>query len=277
MPRIKTSLVGIINVTPDSFSDGGSSVHFEEASALARKMVKEGASVIDIGAESTRPGAKTISPDEEWKRLGPALEAIRKTDLNAWISVDTRNFETAQKAILLGIDWINDVSGLENQKMIELVANNAVNVVVMHNLGIPADKNLTISENENPVQIVTEWAKNKILQLEKYGIKKERIIFDPGIGFGKTAQQSLDIVMNIASLRQLGVRLLVGHSRKSFLNIFTEKKPEQRDYETSIFSSYLANAGVDYLRVHNISVNKNAIENNFAKKLSELESNQNRV
>lgn len=255
----KTSLVGIINVTPDSFSDGG--LHNSPDAALdqARRMVKEGASVIDIGAESTRPGAKTISPEEEWKRLGPVLEKLRESELNAWISVDTRNPETAAKALLAGIDWLNDPSGLANPKMLEEARKSAVNVVIMHNLGIPADPNKVMPEKEDIIVSIVSWAAMKIDELTKQGIGMDRIIFDPGIGFGKTAEQSYTIIENIEAFKKLGVRLMVGHSRKSFLKAFTDEPAHERDEITAKFSSWLANLDVDYLRVHDIKTNKKAL------------------
>ena len=255
-----SALVGILNITDDSFSDGGLYNNPDTAVIQARKMVDEGASVIDIGAESTRPGAKSIHHEEEWKKLLPMLEAIRSSELNAWISVDTRNPETALKAILLGVDWINDVSGFSSKKMIEAVKDNAVTIVVMHSLGIPANPDVTIPENENVVKTVYQWAENKISELESHGIKKDRIIIDPGIGFGKTAEQSLRLIKNITEFIKLGVKILVGHSRKSFLKLFTDKPANERDHETCRITSYLAYHNVDYIRVHNVIENSKAKE-----------------
>lgn len=258
---MKTSIVGILNVTPDSFSDGDQYLDPDFAYKHANKMVKEGASVIDIGAESTRPGAKTIDPEEEWRRLGPILKKLRDSDLNAWISVDTRNPETATKALLEGVDWINDVSGLDSPQMIELLAKSEVNVVFMHNLGVPANKNIVIDENKDVVMVIKEWATKKIEALMENRINKTRLIFDPGIGFGKTAEQSLEIIKRINEFKELGVRLMIGHSRKSFIGLFIDKKAEDRDKETAEISSFLAHQSIEFLRVHNVRANLDAINN----------------
>jgi dihydropteroate synthase len=261
MSKLKTSLVGILNITPDSFSDGGIFNNAEAALEKAKEMVKNGASIIDIGAESTRPGATLLSSEEEWKRLAPVLEILRENDINAWLSIDTRHHDNAIKAIHTGIDWINDVSGFSSHKMVEAVADNAVNIVLMHNMGIPADPQKVISENDDPVKVIIDWGLERIDNLIKYGINKNRIIFDPGIGFGKTPQQSYEIIKRIEEFNKLKIRILVGHSRKSFLNLFTNKKPQYRDDITAIFSAYLADKKVDYLRIHNVKVNKQAINN----------------
>lgn len=256
-----TSIVGILNITPDSFSDGGDYLSPEAAAEKSIEMVKDGAAVIDVGAESTRPGAIAISPDEEWKRLYPVIDLLRNCDLNAWISIDTRHPENAVKAIHTGVDWINDVSGFTSKKMIDAVADNAVNIVVMHNMGIPADKNKTIPNDQDPVDYICHWADNKLKELELSGIDRERIIFDPGIGFGKTPEQSYEIIKDVKAFKKLNTRIMIGHSRKSFLSLVTDKEAKNRDTETAAFSSYLAANTVDYLRVHNVKANMKAINN----------------
>jgi len=263
--RIDASqLVGIINVTPDSFSDGG---HFFDALRAVEQMkhlVLAGAEIIDIGAEATNPRASAISSDEEWQRLEPVLSAVLAAaitmDIQPKISVDTRHADVASKALELGINWINDVSGLQDVKMRKVVAASQCDVVVMHHLGIPVDKNIILLRDSNPVGLILEWAEQRLDELTQHGIAQERIIFDVGIGFGKNAEQSLELLKNIDAFQRLGTRLLVGHSRKTFLGQFTDKLFAERDIETTVLSLFLAEKRVDYLRVHNIEMHARAFK-----------------
>lgn len=255
-----SQLVAIINLTPDSFSDGGMLPDSDTALARIRQCILHGADVIDIGAESTRPGTTPLTPDEEWKRLEPVLGAAialcHAHGIRA--SLDTRHAQTAQRALMLGIDWINDVNGFRNSDMIKAVQPSQATLVVMHSLSIPADKTITLPEEEDPVQAVLAWGKHQLATLEEAGIARSRIIFDPGIGFGKTAEQSWALIHGIRSFETLGVPLLVGHSRKSFLSTITNKAFADRDAETLIVSKELIAAGVAYLRVHDVSGHKSA-------------------
>ena len=144
--------------------------------------------------------------------------------------------------------------------MIDTVKNEDVKVILMHNLGVPANKNEVICNTLDPVKFVYEWFEKRILELEKCGIERERVIIDPGIGFGKTSVQSLKIIKSINKYKKLKTEIMIGHSRKSFLTLFTEKKAEERDLETFIFSEYLARHKVDYIRVHNVEGNLRAIK-----------------
>lgn len=244
------ALVGIVNLTPDSFSDGG---RFADASAALdamARMIEEGARVIDIGAESTRPGAMPISPKEEWQRLEPVLSALHRVKKpGIAFSVDTRHGETVQRAIGCGADWINDVTGFSSAAMVAAVKNSDCKLVMMHSLGAPADKSVTLPAGCDVVETLLEWAKKRIADLEQQGVSKNRIIFDPGVGFGKTAAQSLAIVRGINRFHALGLPLLVGHSRKSFL----EQWAANRDDATLTASLYLAGQGTQYLRVHDVA------------------------
>ncbi|MDQ8039283.1 MAG: dihydropteroate synthase [Rickettsiella sp.] len=256
-------LVGIINLTPDSFSDGGEFLNVNYALSQAEKLVLEGAEILDIGAESTRPGAKTIMPDEEWQRLVPILNAL-KEHRKAWpikakLSVDTRNYQVAEKAIDLGIDWINDVSGFIDTKMRKVAAENDVMCVVMHNLGIPANKEIILPSYPNICTQILDWAEQRFDELISAGINPKQFIFDIGIGFGKTAHQSAFLLKNIKQFQSLKFPLLVGHSRKSFLNLVTDKSYGERDFETALLSYQLTLQGVDYLRVHNVGISAKAL------------------
>ncbi len=165
---------------------------------------------------------------------------------NIITSLDTYHPQTAKRAIALGIDWINDVSGFE-PAMIDAVKDSNVSLVFMHNLGVPADKNKTLPEDTDVIATLLKWANDKISQLQKAGIKKERLIFDPGIGFGKTAAQSWQIINNAEKFKMLGLPIFIGHSRKSFLG------DGERDAATIAASISMAKKGVDYLRVHDVA------------------------
>lgn len=253
-------LVAAINITPDSFSDGGDYVDVEKAIARINQCLAEGATVIDVGAESTRPGAILISPEEEWSRLEPVLAAIKEKCNIPVLSIDTRQASVAKKALAYGVDCLNDVSGFDDPAMRELAANADVDIVVMHHLGVPANKQEVIALDESPVSVVYTWGLEKIKQLEAAGIDRSRIIFDVGIGFGKNAEQSACLLKNISVFHELGVRLFVGHSRKSFLNMITELSFADRDLETAVISAHLAKQGVHFIRIHNVSVNQRALK-----------------
>lgn len=242
----RPELVGIINITPDSFSDGGESFSSQDALTNILRLVDEGVDIIDIGAESTRPNAQAISQEEEWVRL--ELVLARLTGFPIPISVDTRYAETARKSLALGAAWINDVSGFAGADMVAAVRDSDCKLVVMHSLTVPADKNVILPIEVDPVEAVILWAKTRIAELEKAGIKRSRIIFDPGIGFGKNAEQSQAIIDGVARFRALEVPILIGHSRKSFL----QAGGGDKDDATIKISEFLAENGVDYLRVHNV-------------------------
>ena len=258
------TLVGILNVTPDSFSDGGNFLNVTAATKHAQSLINAGATTLDIGAESTRPGAGVLTHKDEWQRLEPILTTVIPLahNANCTVSLDTRHPETAKKALDLGIDWLNDVTGFTSPEMIKIAATSNATIVVMHSLSIPADPTHTLPENTDTIKVLTKWGKERIQTLTAAHIDPSRIILDPGIGFGKTAEQSLEILRNIRTLKkawntqvtshQSPVTILIGHSRKSFLKLFTDKPASERDPETHAISLYLATQGVEYLRVHDI-------------------------
>lgn len=258
-----SALVGILNITPDSFSDGGKFISIPNALAQAEKLVREGAEVLDIGAESTRPGATPVLPETEWALLEPILTGLKER-WKQWafkpkLSIDTRHHWVAERAMNSGIDWINDVSGFVDPSMRALAAGSQVKCVVMHNLGVPAQKNVVLASHPNICDQIVDWTEQRFNQLLDAGIDANQLMFDIGIGFGKTSQQSRFLLQNIHRFRRLNCPLLVGHSRKSFLNLITEKPFPERDFETAIVSYQLAVQGVDYLRVHNVGLNAQAI------------------
>lgn len=262
-----TKLVGILNITPDSFSDGGQFFSKEQALKQTHKLLADGADIIDIGAESTRPQAKILSDEEEWSRLEQVLPAIineiknfnQKNNKQVQASIDSYHFSTIQKAYELGVDIINDVSGLADENIIKFIAKNNITTILMHNLAIHADPNLIVNENLNINQEIIKWTRNKINQLIKFGVQKKQLIFDPGIGFGKNAKQSILILKNITKYKILNLPIYVGHSRKSFLDSVNIEG--DREGKTLEISNFLIKKEIDYLRVHDV-----ATHNNFLRK-----------
>ncbi len=257
--RIDTpQLIGIVNVTPDSFSDGGHFLHPEKALDHISSLIQAGAEIIDIGAESTAPSAKPLDAETEWARLEPLLALIKQEKeqffIKPKISVDTRHHQVAMKALTYDIDWINDVSGLDDPGMREVIAQSNVHCVVMHHLTIPAKRDYVLPRNQDPLKLVYAWGETRLNELEKQGISREKIIFDPGIGFGKMAEQSFILLQQAHEFKKLGVRLLVGHSRKTFLSLFSGMPFVERDVETMVMALFLAKQSVDYLRVHNVEM-----------------------
>jgi 2-amino-4-hydroxy-6-hydroxymethyldihydropteridine diphosphokinase/dihydropteroate synthase len=243
--------MGILNLTPDSFSDGGALQTPEAVDETARTYERAGAWMLDLGAESTRPGAAVLTAQEEWLRLAPALEVLNARFSNRLfrprLSIDTHRAATAEKALKEGADCINDVSGGADARMAPLIREAGCDYVLMHSLSVPADKNKTLPENRDAALEVRDWARKKI---DTSGLDPARIILDPGLGFGKTARQSLDLLRNFEIFRDLGVRLLCGHSRKSFITRWTSAPPPERDTESVAVSLRMAERGADILRVH---------------------------
>ncbi|QXK91773.1 dihydropteroate synthase [Neoehrlichia mikurensis] len=247
-----TKILGILNITPDSFSDGGKFFTTETAITQAINLIDGGAHIIDIGVESTRPNAIPLSPTEEWIRLKDVISEIITIAHNkkTKVSLDTRYAITAHKAIKLGVNYINDVSGLSDPDMIPVVKDSNAAIIVMHNLGIPANKSNTIPAHYDIIKEITKWLELRIEQLISADISTDRIIIDPGIGFGKTAQQSLYIIKHITHFKALNLPICVGHSRKSMLSALSIDN-DFRDYATAIISTFLMQKNIDFIRVHN--------------------------
>jgi 2-amino-4-hydroxy-6-hydroxymethyldihydropteridine diphosphokinase/dihydropteroate synthase len=254
LPSHSPLWMGILNLTPDSFSDGGTLSTTALLETRIRTYEEAGVQCFDLGAESTRPGALPLTAGDEWQRLEPALSLLHNRYKNIYfhplISVDTYRAAVASKALALGAHIINDVSGLADPAMIATLKMSDCHYVLMHSLSIPASSTHVLSAEQDPVQTVYDWALQKIELLTKNGITLDRIIFDPGIGFGKTPQQSLQLLQNCQKFYDLPVRLLIGHSRKSFMSLWSQRAATARDPDSIGASLRLAQKGVDILRVH---------------------------
>lgn len=251
-----SKLVGILNVTPDSFSDGGQFLAPAAARQQLDALVQAGADLVDIGAESTRPGATPLTPDEEWQRLAPVLDGLPQ---GVPVSLDTRHAATAARALDAGVQIINDQSGLTDPAMLALLAQAECPVVVMHALSLPVDPALVWAEEVEPMAEILRWKAQVTARAEEAGIRASRLIYDPGIGFGKRPLQSLALMRGAEQLVASGGQWFYGHSRKSFLTLFTVSPATGRDALTVAFSQLLVRAGVHYLRVHNVAAHREAL------------------
>lgn len=267
--RIDTSqLVGVINATPDSFSDGGLFLSAEAAYKQVQQLMLDGAEIIDIGAESTAPRAEAITPEIEWQRLEPILSIIKSCQsdflIPPKISIDTRHPDTAKKCLDFNIDWINDVSGLDNPAMRDVIKHANKHCVVMHHLQIPERRAHILPRNQNPVAIVYDWCQQRLEDLLKEGFAQDKLIFDPGIGFGKMAEQSLLLLQQAHQFKQLGTPILIGHSRKTFMSLLTGMPFAERDIETMVMTLSLVDQQIDFVRVHNVGMCARGIKTKMA-------------
>ncbi|MDH4050254.1 MAG: dihydropteroate synthase [Rubrivivax sp.] len=246
-------IMGILNVTPDSFSGDGAMGR--AALDRAERMVADGADVLDIGAESTRPHAVALDADAEWARLAPILTGLAQRDWRSQVrlSVDTRHAASAQRALDLGVDIINDVGGLADPAMQRVLRGRRCGVVVMHALSVPVDPSSTLPADCDVTAEILRWKQDVRAAAQAGGLDPARLIYDPGIGFGKSASQSLELLHSASALVASGGSWLFGHSRKSFLKLFTHADAADRDDLTLAFSAGLAHAGVGMLRVHAVA------------------------
>ena len=247
----KPLIMGILNVTPDSFSDGGRYDNSLKAVAHAIKMEEEGADIIDIGGESTRPGATPIDIEEELERVIPVIEGIRKKS-NIIISIDTYKSIVAEKAISAGANVINDISGLRfDENMVHVASETQVPVIVMHMLGNP--QNMQIDPfYSNLMEELISFFQDRVDVLISNGINKNHIILDPGIGFGKTVEHNFTIIRELSRIVDLGFPVLVGPSRKSFIGKTLSLPPEDRIEGTSAAVTAAIMNGSRIIRVHDI-------------------------
>ena len=251
-------VMGILNITPDSFSDGGELMTRDAVATRIMQMIDAGVAIFDVGGESTRPFAGQVTEQEELDRVLPVIELIREvTDLP--VSVDTTKAGVAAAALRAGADMLNDISGLRrDEKMIEVARGFAGPVVVMHMQGTP-DTMQIAPRYQDVAGEICEFFRERIELLTGAGIEKERIILDPGIGFGKTVEHNLEILRHIRTFKQLGHRLLIGHSRKSFLGGVLGLEKGRRDCATAVISFYCAGEGADIIRVHDVELTRQAV------------------
>lgn len=245
-------VMGVLNVTPDSFSDGGRFFDTDKAIKHGLKMAAEGAAIIDIGAESTRPGAEPVSMDEQIKRVVPVIEVLCKR-IDVPISIDTNSSEVAKAALEAGAAIINDITALSDERMGELAAEEQVPVILMHMQGTPSTMQVE-PKYKDVVSEVRRFLLKKVKRAELFGIPKERIFIDPGIGFGKTFVHNLLLLRNIDKFVTTGYRVLVGTSRKSFIGKITDKnKPDDRIFGTAASVALCVAGGVSIVRVHDVA------------------------
>ncbi|MXR51523.1 dihydropteroate synthase [Halovenus sp. WSH3] len=251
-----TAVMGILNVTPDSFHDGGEYEAQSDALERAEEMIEAGADIIDVGGESTRPGADPVPVEEEKARVLPIVERIN--DLDALVSVDTRKAEVARAALDAGADILNDVSGLEDPEMRLVAAEYDVPVVVMHSINAPVDPDSDI-HYDDVVEDVIDSLTERILLAEKAGLDRSQIIIDPGLGFGKSSAESFELLGRIGEFRGLGCPILVGHSHKSMFELVDRGSGERYD-PTVAATALAAERGADIVRVHDVAPNRAAVD-----------------
>jgi dihydropteroate synthase len=250
--------MGILNVTPDSFSDGG---QFDSTSAAVEhglRLTDEGADLLDIGGESTRPGAVPVSLDEELRRVLPVVrELARQTRVP--ISIDTSKAEVARQCLEVGASIVNDVSGLTlDPDMPRVCRESTCGVIVMHMRGTPQTMQID-PRYDDVLAEVCRYFRCRLDELEAAGVSRERVVLDPGIGFGKTAEHNLELLSHIAELQTLGRPVLIGHSRKRFLKKLLGRDVEERHAGTLGVSMALAAQGVEILRVHDVRATRDAL------------------
>ncbi|WP_084281049.1 dihydropteroate synthase [Alkaliphilus transvaalensis] len=249
----RTFIMGILNITPDSFSDGGSYTNIEEAIQQAKRMVEEGADIIDVGGESTRPGAAEVSASEELQRVLPVVERLVK-EIKVPISVDTYKAEVADAVLKAGAHMINDVWGLQrDEKMAAVVAKYHVPVFIMHNqIGTDYSKDI--------MEAISDFFNESINIALGAGIDKGQIILDPGIGFGKNYEQNIEVMARLGELNDLGYPILLGTSKKSMIGKILDLPPKERVEGTLATSVMGILQGVDFIRVHDITENLRTVK-----------------
>lgn len=252
----KTQLMGVLNVTTNSLSDGGDFYDFDKSIEHLKQLIDDGADIIDIGAESTKPYSKPVSSNDQLKKLEPILNYIKTQNIKIPISIDTRSSVVAKRCIELGADIINDVSGFDfDNNMVNVLAQNPnTKIVIQHSQGSPEimQNNPTYS---NLMDEIYTKLKNKVDFAISNGIKFENIIIDPGIGFGKTKEDNFEILRRWKELKTIGCPVLIGISRKSLLDM-PQATNEEKDIYTLALDSILMNENIDIIRVHNVKIHK---------------------
>lgn len=249
----RTILMGVLNVTPDSFSDGGRFLHPDQALDHALELLDAGADILDLGGETTRPGSDPVPLETECARVLPVLRALAQKGIGP-ISIDTTKAEVARRALNEGAHWINDISGgTFEPEILEVAAKHGAPIVLMHTRGKPKNMQQGSWIYEGGVtNAVIEALEDRISDAEKAGISREKIVIDPGIGFGKTQEENLTLLRELGALKRLGRPILVGTSRKSFIGKITGRDVGDREYGTAATVAISIANGADIVRVHDV-------------------------
>lgn len=248
----QTYIMGILNVTPDSFSDGGRYTRIDEAMAHAEQMIKEGADIIDVGGESTRPGHVQITDEEEIERVVPVIEALKR-EFDIPVSADTYKSRVARAAIVAGADLINDIWGLKyDPEMAGVIAESGAACCLMHN-----------RESADYVQFIPEFLEDMrecVRLADAAGIPRDKILLDPGVGFGKTYEMNLEIISRLEIMHDLELPVLLGTSRKSVIGLTLNLPAGDREEGTLVTTVYAVQKGCAFVRVHDVEKNKRAVQ-----------------
>lgn len=251
--------MGILNVTPDSFFDKGR--FFDEKSAIERgvQLYRDGADILDIGGESTRPGADSVCEKEELQRVIPVIRAL-KQEIPIPLSVDTKKAAVAMAAIEAGATFINDVTGFQHVDMQEVACQSQADLCLMHMQGTPRTMQQDPHYPEGIIPYLLNWFEGQIELLVKKGVSKHRILIDPGIGFGKTVAHNIEIIQNLGKLKAFGLRVLIGISRKSFMSKILNKPATELLPATLAVNTLLIRSSVDMIRVHDVKEHRDVID-----------------
>ncbi len=253
-PRV----MGILNVTPDSFSDGGQHIGLDNALRHAERMLAEGASMIDVGGESTRPGASAVSEQEELDRVAPVIEALVR-ELDALVSVDTSSPAVMREACALGAGMINDVRALEREGALGAAASSGLPVCLMHRLGEPQDMQRAPSYDQPVESAVVAYLAERVAACDAAGLRRHRLLIDPGFGFGKTIEHNLRLLKYMSALQVLELPLLVGMSRKSMIGKVLGRPVEERLSGGLALAAMAVERGANILRVHDVGPTVDAV------------------
>ena len=256
----RTKIMAVLNVTPDSFSDGGQFNTVDTALARARSLIADGADILDIGGESTRPFATPVELQEELRRIIPPIEAIHSEHPATPISIDTMKAEVARQALAAGATFINDISACRADKeMVNVVVKNNAPLIIMHMQGTPQDMQVN-PQYDDVVEELLRFFRERLASLTSAGVRREKIILDPGIGFGKRLEHNLSLIHHLNRFAELHQPLLLAHSRKSFLGSVTGiKEKSQRDFATATVAALACAPWVDMVRVHNVALTREAL------------------
>ena len=254
----KTQVMGILNVTPDSFSDGGHFIDLDQAIRQVSQMIKDGATLIDIGGESTRPGAEEVSETDELERVIPVLEAVKER-FDVIVSIDTSKAVVMSEAIKCGAGMINDVRALQNEGCLAAVANSKIPICLMHMLGLPRTMQTNPQYNDL-IGDIKAFFNQRIAACNQAGINQERLILDPGFGFGKTLEQNYHLLANFSDFNTYGLPLLAGVSRKSMIGNLLNQTVDERLAGSISAALISVQNGAHIIRVHDVKETMDAIK-----------------